>query len=137
MSAELAIKARHVFEDRLQRYLELLSILNDRELQLLFGRLSDMQVHSPLPAVAVRLEVVEVYMQLRSDGRRKHRQVKRLFYSPHSDLSPLRDPTLDRSDSDYLVRAAANFELFWSGLKRVPPAQVECSLPDSVLAFSR
>lgn len=87
MNIEQAVKARHEFEDRVKKFLELASLLTDRELEISLGRLADMlntrqkeQHH-----VQIKGEILKNYYDLRKHGLRKQRKFARWQYEDNSE----------------------------------------------------
>lgn len=136
MSYEQAIRERHAFEDRLRNFLTLASVMTARELEIALSRLADMLVHmGDIPQVRLRGEVLRHYMELRANGVRRERAIKRLMYRRCAEMPPF-DPRIDRSESDWYVRAMANFRLLEEGQIAPPTGAATSTLEETMLLLA-
>lgn len=135
MSQELMAKARHAFEDRLQQFLVLLSVLSEREMDLVEGRLSDMIAHENSPLIEVRANALRAYRELRRTGVRRERRFKRIFYTPYG-YAPPRSKEINENPSMYCVRCAANFPILWDGCVSIPGIKSGESIESLVKIYS-
>jgi len=126
MSVEEAIRERHAFEDRLRRFLELVSWMDDRELEIALGRLADMLDSDPNRQLQIRVrgEVLKTYFDLRRSGAKKQSSIKRGlarqgFKSWPTAMLP-RDWRKRESESEWFVRNASTFLLVSDKLVAAP-----------------
>lgn len=119
MSIEQAVKARHEFEDRVREFLQLASLLTDRELELALGRLLDMisgrnteQFH-----VQLRGEILKHYYDLRKQGLRRQRRFTRWQF---------------KASSDYYVAATVEFWLLPDTQFAPPPSPSHIRMDEMV-----
>ena len=136
MSYEQAVRERHAFEDRIRNFLNLASVMTDRELELALSRLADMLTHmGDQPHVRIRGEVVKQYLGLRRVGQRKERALKRMFFKPVPGMVA-HDPRIETNSSDYYVRCIANFPLLVEGQLAPPGSTTNASFDQTVLMLA-
>ena len=111
MSFEQQIKEKHAFEDRLQQFLFVASIMTDREIELTLARLADALSSGVSTNRALfNGRVLKTYYDMRRSGAKRHRQLKRMFLTSLPGLPPL--PAEGQiSFSEYVADGLAKFDL--------------------------
>ena len=93
MSIEQEVLVRHKFEDVVKKFLDLASLLTDRELEISLGRLVDTlntQLTTERTHTQIKGEILKLYYDLRKQGVRKQRKVARWWYTnPSTEIIEL------------------------------------------------
>ena len=137
MNMEDAVRERHAFEDRVKRFLDLASLMTDRELEIALGRLVDLLKtrSKQRQHVQVRGEILNSYYDLRRRGVKKQRKLKRALIV-HPDGLFLLKRDRDQAVSDYLIGSAVTFQLLSGRQMSPPPAKTEQPLGEMVKLLS-
>jgi len=116
MNFEETIKAKHVFEDRLREFLDLASVMTDRELEIALARLADV---IPQQTEARRLQslfkgkLLNEYLKLRRSGGKEHKKFRRLL---GPDWKTLPSWASRESIEDYFLRCTAEATVIPEGM---------------------
>ena len=129
MTIEETIRERHAFEDRVKTLLELVSIMTNREIEIALARLVDMLAaennESKRSNIAAKGELLKSYYDLRRQGVKDQRSIKRQFaWRPHDPrfCLPNRKVGLFKKEpySDYFIRCTSEVVLFTT--PQIPPS---------------
>jgi hypothetical protein len=135
-SVEEAIRKRHAFEDRVKIFLEMASIMTNREIEVALGRLADIFTTDEIPAhVQIRGEILKLYYDLRLGGIRKYRSFKRQW-SPSVPGLPPADYKAHRTLSDHLISSLVTFRLLSDNCLAAPPSSNQQPLSETVKLLS-
>lgn len=136
MNMEGAVRERHAFDDRVKQFLDLASMMTERELEIAIGKLVDVLNTQPQQQhhIQIRGEILNSYYSLRRRGIKKQRnKLKRaLFSNFHDGLPPWETETL----SDYLARCATTYPLLSDRQKSPPPSKTQQPIEEIVILLS-
>lgn len=129
MTIETAIRERHAFEDRVRIFLELASVMTDREIEIALARLVDMLNEDRNEAsrtnISLKGELLKAYFDLRRQGSKPQRKIKRTLQLIPADPQlclPVRKANLWGREnwSAYLIRCTTEMILFHTS--QIPPS---------------
>jgi hypothetical protein len=125
INIEHAIREYHTFEDKMKKFLDLASVMTERELELALGRLADILVTQGDNNIHVRArgEILKIYYDLRKKGQKKYRSVRRT-------IGPW--PTMTES----LVLKVSTYQLLPENTQSIPESASGITLAEMVELLS-
>jgi len=117
MKYETIIQEKHLFEDRVSQFLDLISRMDDREIERALGRLLDFMAVADSDYdkahIQLRGEILQSYLKLRKAGLRKQRIGVGIIRDPvpRDDFASFPKRSYFDDPSDYQLRCATKAEL--------------------------
>lgn len=135
MNVEDTIRNRHAFEDRVKTFLELISVMTTREIEIALARLVDLLASESDEAIhanmRVKGELIKAYYNMRLKGAKQQRRLKRAFAAfldPTNCLPPRKQPKWYKiaepePNEAYYIRCVTEVMLFPG--KQIPPSSTQ------------
>jgi hypothetical protein len=117
MNFEETIRAKHAFEDRVHEFLDLASVMTEREIEIVLARLADAlpgQTDAGRLQSLLKGKLLSTYLELRKTGEKTQRRKFRRLFGP--EWKSLPQWKARERFNDYVVRCATEASVIPEGV---------------------